>query len=93
MRCMERLGRWDELNDLGKKAFSELSPTTNAARKQSMAIIAARGSWAVGDWESMSNYVKEINENNQNGSFLRAVLSIRNEKYQDAMAYIEKVFQ
>lgn len=39
----------------------------------------------------MDYYVKQINENNQDGSFLRAVLAIRNEQYQDAMAYIEKV--
>lgn len=43
------------------------------------------------DWERMEYYVKQINENDQNGSFLRAVLAIRNEQYQDAMAYIEKV--
>lgn len=39
----------------------------------------------------MDYYVKQINENNQDGSFLRAVLAIRNEQYHDAMAYIEKV--
>lgn len=48
MRCLEALGQWDELNDLGKKVFSEVGVTTNATRKQNMAIIAARGCWAVG---------------------------------------------
>ncbi|KAM3720293.1 Target of rapamycin [Dirofilaria immitis] len=91
MRCLEALGQWDELNDLGKKAFTEVSATTNAIRRQNMAITAARGSWAVEDWETMDYYVKQINENNQDGSFLRAVLAIRNEQYHDAMAYIEKV--
>lgn len=40
----------------------------------------------------MNAYVKQVNENNQDGSFLRAVLTIRNEQYQDAMSYIGKVF-
>uniref|UniRef100_A0A915Q5B5 Serine/threonine-protein kinase TOR n=1 Tax=Setaria digitata TaxID=48799 RepID=A0A915Q5B5_9BILA len=91
MRCLEALGQWDELNDLGKKAFAEVSAATNAIRRQNMAISAARGSWAVGDWETMDYYVKQVNENNQDGSFLRAVLAIRSEQYDDAMAYIEKV--
>ncbi|MCP9257960.1 Serine/threonine-protein kinase mTOR [Dirofilaria immitis] len=82
MRCLEALGQWDELNDLGKK---------HSLKRQNMAITAARGSWAVEDWETMDYYVKQINENNQDGSFLRAVLAIRNEQYHDAMAYIEKV--
>ncbi|VDN02443.1 unnamed protein product [Thelazia callipaeda] len=91
MRCLEALGQWDELNDLGKKAFAEVGASTNAIRKQNMAITAARGCWAIGDWEAMKNYVSQINENNQDGSFLRAVMAIRNEQYRDAMAYIEKV--
>ncbi|VBB33194.1 unnamed protein product, partial [Acanthocheilonema viteae] len=69
----------------------EVGATTNATRRQNMAITAARGSWAIEDWETMDYYVKQINENNQDGSFLRAVLAIRNEQYHDAMAYIEKV--
>lgn len=48
MRCLEALGQWGELNDLGKKAFAEVGTTTSATRRQNMAITAARGSWAVG---------------------------------------------
>ncbi|EFO21688.2 phosphatidylinositol 3 [Loa loa] len=91
MRCLEALGQWGELNDLGKKAFAEVGTTTSATRRQNMAITAARGSWAIEDWETMDYYVRQINENNQDGSFLRAVLAIRNEQYHVAMAYIEKV--
>ncbi|VDK68536.1 unnamed protein product [Litomosoides sigmodontis] len=86
MRCLEALGQWDELNDLGKKAFAEVGATTSETRRQNMAITAARE-----DWTTMDYYVKQINENSQDGSFLRAVLAIRNDQYHDAMAYIEKV--
>ncbi|VDM28508.1 unnamed protein product [Toxocara canis] len=91
MRCMEALGRWNELNAFSKKAFSELAPNVEPERKQKMSIIAARGSWAVGDWETMDWYVQQINENSQDGSFLRAVLALRKEQYADALAYISKV--
>ncbi|VIO96237.1 Uncharacterized protein BM_BM1727 [Brugia malayi] len=91
MRCLEALGQWAELNDLGKKAFAEVAAAASATRRQNMAITAARGSWAIEDWETMDYYVKQINENNQDGSFLRAVLAIRNEQYHDALVYIEKV--
>lgn len=48
MRCLEALGQWGELNNLGKKAFAQVCATTNASRRQNMAITAARGSWAIG---------------------------------------------
>lgn len=39
----------------------------------------------------MKKYVDHINENNQDGSFLRAVLAVREDRYKDAYDYIEKV--
>uniref|UniRef100_F1KPT5 Serine/threonine-protein kinase TOR n=1 Tax=Ascaris suum TaxID=6253 RepID=F1KPT5_ASCSU len=91
MRCMEALGQWSELNVFSKKVFTELATTVEPERKQKMSIIAARGSWAVGDWETMDSYVQQINENSQDGSFLRAVLAVRKEQFNDALAYIDKV--
>lgn len=49
MRCMEALGQWSELNVFSKKVFTELATTVEPERKQKMSIIAARGSWAVGE--------------------------------------------
>lgn len=48
MRCLEALGQWSELNALGKKAFSLKTEVVVQERRQKMAVIAARGSWAVG---------------------------------------------
>uniref|UniRef100_A0A158R4T6 Serine/threonine-protein kinase TOR n=1 Tax=Syphacia muris TaxID=451379 RepID=A0A158R4T6_9BILA len=91
MRCLEALGQWTDLNALGKKAFSLKPEVVNQERRQKMAVLAARGSWAVGDWDAMETYVEQINENNQDGSFLRAVIAIRKDRYKEAYAYIEKV--
>jgi FKBP12-rapamycin complex-associated protein len=45
----------------------------------------------LGDYTSMGEYVKKVNENSQEGSFLRAVLAIKNERYKDATTYINRV--
>ena len=50
MRCLEALGQWNDLNELGKKAFSRDDGNANAERRLKMAVIAARGSWAVGKY-------------------------------------------
>jgi FKBP12-rapamycin complex-associated protein len=99
MRCLEALGRWNELNDLSetvleKGLFSPEEPLfrlSNMHERQKFAQIAARGYWAVGNYEKMENFVEKINVNNSDGSFLRAVLSIRNNKFADAAKYINRV--
>lgn len=48
MRCYEALGQWNDLNALGKRAFSTKAQPADLERRQKMAVIAARGSWAVG---------------------------------------------
>lgn len=45
---MEMLGQWQEINDLGKQLFTgnrKLDPVY----KQKMAVVAARGCWAIGN--------------------------------------------
>jgi hypothetical protein len=39
----------------------------------------------------MANFVDKINVNNTDGSFLRAVLSIRNNQFLEATKYINRV--
>uniref|UniRef100_A0A914DP59 PIK-related kinase FAT domain-containing protein n=1 Tax=Acrobeloides nanus TaxID=290746 RepID=A0A914DP59_9BILA len=39
----------------------------------------------------MADYVQLINANNQEGSFLRAALAIKNDQFQQAKNYINKV--
>ncbi|VDK70997.1 unnamed protein product [Anisakis simplex] len=44
-----------------------------------------------GDWDRMEWYVQQINENSQDGSFLRAVVALRKEQYRDALTFVDKV--
>lgn len=47
--------------------------------------------YVLGNYEKMSGFVDKINANNMNGSFLRAVLAIRNNQFSDATKYINRV--
>ncbi|PAV75947.1 hypothetical protein WR25_21280 [Diploscapter pachys] len=84
LRCLEALGRWTDLNEKASQK-STIDPK--------MAVIAARGAWAVGDWEKMRKYVEHVTENSHDGSLLRAVLAIKEgkEHYEEAEGYINKV--
>uniref|UniRef100_A0A0K0DNI4 FAT domain-containing protein n=1 Tax=Angiostrongylus cantonensis TaxID=6313 RepID=A0A0K0DNI4_ANGCA len=82
MRCLEALGRWGELNERARSVQH---------KDQKVAVMAARGAWAVGEWEAMKDYVSQVNENTQDGAMLRAVLAVKNDQYDVAINYIDKV--
>ncbi|KAF7639171.1 hypothetical protein Mgra_00001404 [Meloidogyne graminicola] len=69
-----------------------LNQTLNEyARRQKIAQMAARANWAIGDFDKMTEYVQMVNENTQEGSFMRAVLAIRDNDFERAYSYINKV--
>ncbi|VDM53627.1 unnamed protein product [Angiostrongylus costaricensis] len=76
------LGRWGELNERARSVQH---------KDQKVAVMAARGAWAVGEWEAMKDYVSQVNENTQDGAMLRAVLAVKNDQYDVAINYIDKV--
>ncbi|KAK6019699.1 hypothetical protein OSTOST_14659, partial [Ostertagia ostertagi] len=82
MRCLEALGRWSELNERAR---------TVQRKDQKIAVMAARGAWAVGEWQAMEDYVSQINDNTQDGAMLRAVLAVKRDNYDVAINYIDKV--
>lgn len=40
----------------------------------------------------MPSYVEKLNANHQDGAFMKAVLAIHNNKFDEAQDYINKVF-
>lgn len=86
MRCMEALGEWSELSDLANNKWEVLG-----ADGQSRAgRLAAVASWGLLEFEKMSEYVKCIPEDTQDGSFYRAVLSIHNGDYENGQKLIDQ---
>ncbi|UMM14072.1 hypothetical protein L5515_002037 [Caenorhabditis briggsae] len=99
MRCLEALARWDELNAKSAIWAEQRSQRSDSIRDEinkkqldhKMAVIAARGAWAVDNWERMAEYVSVISENTQDGAMLRAVVAVHNDENTKAMGLIEKV--
>ncbi|TKR95489.1 hypothetical protein L596_009654 [Steinernema carpocapsae] len=91
MRCLESLGRWDELRDAGCLLNDPMFKDVDESLSAKAAILTARGCWALGDWEKMQKLVDKVDVTHQDGSFLRAVLAIKHGHYKDALKYIEKV--
>ncbi|KAI6224301.1 Serine/threonine-protein kinase TOR [Aphelenchoides fujianensis] len=102
MRCLEALGQWSDLNRLSEdtldsRTFNQPdaeSPFRLVEKRQKIAQMAARGHWAVGNYEKMDEYVnvrRLINVNNTDGAFLRAVLAIRKGEFGEATEFINKV--
>lgn len=99
MRCLEALARWDELNHKSEVWADERTKRKDTIRDEinkkqldhKMAVIAARGAWAVDNWERMADYVSVISENTQDGAMLRAVVAVHNDENMKAMGLIEKV--
>ncbi|KJH40053.1 hypothetical protein DICVIV_14032, partial [Dictyocaulus viviparus] len=78
----ESLGLWGKLYERARSVQH---------KDPKIAVMAARGAWAVGDWEAMKDYVSQLNENTQDGAMLRAVLAVKSENYDVAVSYIDKV--
>uniref|UniRef100_A0A8R1DY04 Serine/threonine-protein kinase TOR n=2 Tax=Caenorhabditis japonica TaxID=281687 RepID=A0A8R1DY04_CAEJA len=84
MRCLEALAQWDKLNEKSlvwagtRDRRDQRLLMSNEGRQldHKMAVIAARGAWAVDDWTKMAEYVSAISENTQDGAMLRAVVAV-----------------
>ncbi|KAI1717889.1 FAT domain-containing protein [Ditylenchus destructor] len=88
MRCLDALGRWSELGSIGEKA---LSNDEGADRRQKIAQMMAKSCWALGDYDKMREYVEQVSQNSQDGSFLRAVVAIEHNHFKEAVGYSNKV--
>jgi len=72
--------------------LQHLNTTLNEMkRRQRIAQMAARGAWGDGDYERMEKFSSFLNQNTQDGSFLRSVIAVRNGEYKRAAEHISKV--
>ena len=60
---------------------------------QEVAELGAYATWMLGEWPSMSEYVRLTDSRTYNGTFLRAVLSIHRGALRDAQAYVEQSYR
>jgi hypothetical protein len=54
------------------------------------AVIGARAAWSLNGWELMDTFVSQLPADNIDASFMRAVLAVHTEKYEEASQLIEQ---
>lgn len=86
MRCLEALGEWNELGEVVNDKWEVLSNEAHSRAGR----LAAVASWGLQDWEKMTEYVKCIPEDTQDGSFYRAVISIHNGDFENGQKLIDQ---
>lgn len=86
MRCLEALGEWSELSDLASNKWEALG-IDGQSRAGRLAAVA---SWGLQEFERMSDYVKCIPEDTQDGSFYRAVLAVHSGDYETGQRLIDQ---
>lgn len=85
MRCLEALGEWGEVHDMSEKQWDKMNGDT----RLKMARMAANAAWGKHEWKAMRRYVNLLPRESQDGAFLRAVLCVHHEQWQEAQALID----
>ncbi|KAI9352104.1 armadillo-type protein [Obelidium mucronatum] len=86
MRCLEKMGEWEDLSTLAQEAWAVSDDET----RRVIAPLAAAGAWGIGDWSTMEQYVKMIKSDTSAGAYYRAIFSLHRNLFPQASYYIEK---
>lgn len=90
-RCLAALAEWDKLFLVCQQQWTRVEPHV----RREMAPIAAHAAWQLGDWQHMKQYVDVVNHGHSGtgsseGSFLSAVLHVKNGDYHAAQRSVER---
>ncbi|KAI9327967.1 armadillo-type protein [Obelidium mucronatum] len=87
MRCLQNLGEWESLSLLAQEQFYS---TTDENVKRAMAPVAAAAAWSLGQWGFMHDCVDLIKVDSPDGSFFRSIISLHEDRFPEAVQYIDK---
>ncbi|KAJ3030013.1 UNVERIFIED_CONTAM: phosphatidylinositol kinase- protein kinase tor1, partial [Siphonaria sp. JEL0065] len=87
MRCLQNLGEWESLSLLAQEHFYS---TKDEVVKRSMAPVAAAAAWSLGQWGFMHDCVDLIKVDSPDGSFFRSIISLHEDRFPEAVQYIDK---
>ncbi|XP_046969780.1 serine/threonine-protein kinase Tor-like [Vanessa cardui] len=85
MRCLEAMGEWRKLYNITSEQWDSMAEDN----KNKSAKMAAAASWGLQEWDSMKKYVQCIPEDNQEGAFYRAILSIHEGQWSESRHYVD----
>ncbi|KAJ3067743.1 phosphatidylinositol kinase- protein kinase tor1 [Podochytrium sp. JEL0797] len=87
MRCLQNLGEWERLSVLSQQHFYS---TRDENVKRTMAPVGAAAAWSLGEWGFMQDCVDLIKTDSPDGAFFRSVLSLHEDRFQEAVQLIDK---
>ncbi|KAJ3394190.1 phosphatidylinositol kinase- protein kinase tor1 [Entophlyctis sp. JEL0112] len=90
MRCLQNLGEWECLSKLSQERFYS---TKDEVIRRNIAPVAASAAWSLGEWNFMRDCIDLIKPDSPDGSFFRAVLSLRSKNFMEALQFIQKARQ
>eukprot|EP00981_Chlorochromonas_danica_P010478 scaffold3243_cov173-Ochromonas_danica.AAC.11 len=93
MKCLESLGRWEEAVKLCEEHLDRMRVECEASKSNThtkAAVIGARAAWSLNEWSLMDNCVNQLPPDNVDGSFLKAVLAVHNENYEESCRLLEE---
>ena len=93
LKCLDALGRWEDAIQLCIENLDHLrlegGPGASVIHSKA-AVIGARAAWSLNGWGLMDNIVSQLPSDNIDASFMRAVIAVHKEKYEEANALIEQ---
>ena len=93
LKCLDALGRWEEAIQLCIENLDHLraegGPGGSITHSKA-AVIGARAAWSLNGWGLMDNIVSQLPSDNIDASFMRAVIAVHKENYEEAAALIEQ---
>jgi len=87
MRCLKAMGNWGRLDKLSKRTWER---NRESDHRKKVATFGAFASWNLDDWDSMEEFVKVMDPDRSEGSFLNAVMAVHNNDFDIAMDFIQK---
>jgi FAT domain len=93
LKCLDALGRWEEAIQLCIENLDHLKAEGGpggSATHSKAAVIGARAAWSLNGWGLMDNIVSQLPSDNIDASFMRAVIAVHKENYDEAASLIEQ---
>eukprot|EP00644_Phytophthora_capsici_P000839 jgi/Phyca11/109030/e_gw1.16.2.1 len=89
MRCLEALGKWEELGALAAQVWAALHSPERTTALRRVAMLGARASWCLSQWDSMTQYVTESDEDVTELSLYQSVLAVHRNNFEQATTLID----
>ena len=89
MRCLDGLAEWEDLNELVKEKWDQ-EGYKKEGMKETIAELALRACWALGNWEEMPTYVSALPEKSYKQNYYKAACALHDKDTYKAVKLIQE---